>query len=490
MRRKNVKSAPPSTNGGMSSRTMYRSRTSNLTALLYHSGVYRPSEHLLMAVRILVLLAGVGDAALGASGVPDRLDRFRELALTRQSRAETGAEPTADAYREMYALLDEEIVESLASGGPFASPGFLQDRLDAFGDAWGGAMLGVVGVDRLVVGAFQLADAPGVSTVRVYGRLRGEAALLATIHREGQPVVYPATPAPGGAPQFVTAWEGAPTGRGARALRLELARQVGDSVSVVWSTAELFPDGLSARSYSVRPTEIRVRYELRYPGWTPGCEVQTEAEDFFRLVPETGVFTRAGRTYHRAWHRELRAAVARLLEALGRGDPAAGGKTFSVVIPPPNVTAALHWGHALNNTLQDVLVRMKRMDGFNTLWLPGTDHASIAVHVILDRQLAAEGKTRQDIGREAFLERAWRWKEETGGTIIRQLKRLGASCDWSRERFTMDSGLSRAVREAFVRLWEEGLIYRDDYIVNWCPRCQTVLSDLEVEREEDRKSVV
>src|SRR6059036_4038220 len=166
------------------------------------------------------------------------------------------------------------------------------------------------------------------------------------------------------------------------------------------------------------------------------------------------------------------------------GDPAAAGKTFSIVIPPPNVTAALHWGHALNNTLQDVLVRMKRMDGFNTVWIPGTDHASIAVHVILERQLAAEGKTRQDIGREAFLKRAWQWKEATGGTIIRQLKRLGASCDWSRERFTMDPGLSRAVREAFVRLWEEGLIYRDDYIVNWCPRCQTVLSDLEVEREE------
>src|SRR5437867_1754501 len=166
------------------------------------------------------------------------------------------------------------------------------------------------------------------------------------------------------------------------------------------------------------------------------------------------------------------------------GDPAAAGKTFSIVIPPPNVTAALHWGHALNNTLQDVLVRMKRMDGFNTVWIPGTDHASIAVHVILERQLAAEGKTRQDIGREAFLKRAWQWKEETGGAIIRQLKRLGASCDWPRERFTMDPGLSRAVREAFVRLWEEGLIYRDDYIVNWCPRCQTVLSDLEVEREE------
>src|SRR3989442_1984615 len=127
---------------------------------------------------------------------------------------------------------------------------------------------------------------------------------------------------------------------------------------------------------------------------------------------------------------------------------------------------------------------MRRMEGFNTLWLPGTDPASIAVHVILDRQLAAEGKTRHDVGREAFLERAWRWKEETGGAIIRQLKRLGASCDWSRERFTMDPGVSRAVREAFVRLWEDGLIYRDDYIVNCCPRCQTVLSDLEVEREE------
>jgi valyl-tRNA synthetase len=167
-----------------------------------------------------------------------------------------------------------------------------------------------------------------------------------------------------------------------------------------------------------------------------------------------------------------------------RADPARNGKTFSMVIPPPNVTGSLHWGHALNNTLQDVLVRMKRMDGFNTLWVPGTDHAGIAVHVLLDRQLAAEGRTKEDLGREGFLERAWQWKEESGGTIIRQLKRLGASCDWSRERFTMDPGLSRAVREAFVRLWDDGLIYRSDYIVNWCPRCQTVLSDLEVEREE------
>jgi valyl-tRNA synthetase len=159
-------------------------------------------------------------------------------------------------------------------------------------------------------------------------------------------------------------------------------------------------------------------------------------------------------------------------------------KPFTIVIPPPNVTGSLHWGHALVMTLQDVLIRYKRMDGRNALWVPGTDHSGIAVHVILERQLEAEGTNRHDIGREAFLQRAWKWKEESGGTIIRQLKRLGASCDWSREHFTMDEQLSRAVREAFARLYEEGLVYRDDRIVNWCPRCQTVLSDLEVEREE------
>jgi valyl-tRNA synthetase len=159
-------------------------------------------------------------------------------------------------------------------------------------------------------------------------------------------------------------------------------------------------------------------------------------------------------------------------------------KPYCIVIPPPNVTGSLHLGHALNNTLQDILIRYKRMDGYNALWMPGTDHAGIATQYVVERQLAAEGKTKEDLGREAFIARVWTWKEESGGTIIRQLKRLGASCDWERERFTMDPGLSAAVREVFVRLWEEGLIYQGDYIVNWCPRCQTVLSDLEVEREE------
>ncbi len=159
-------------------------------------------------------------------------------------------------------------------------------------------------------------------------------------------------------------------------------------------------------------------------------------------------------------------------------------KTFSIVIPPPNVTGSLHMGHALNNTLQDILVRYKRMCGYDTLWMPGTDHAGIATQNVVEKQLKSEGVTRKDLGRKQFIETVWQWKGKYGGIIIEQLKRLGASCDWDRERFTMDEGLSRAVREVFVRLYEEGLIYKGDYIINWCPRCHTALSDLEVEHEE------
>jgi valyl-tRNA synthetase len=152
---------------------------------------------------------------------------------------------------------------------------------------------------------------------------------------------------------------------------------------------------------------------------------------------------------------------------------------FSLVIPPPNVTGSLHLGHALNNTLQDVLARHKRLQGFNVCWMPGTDHAGIATQVVVERELEAEGKTRHDLGREAFVDRVWEWKARSGARILEQLQALGASCDWARERFTMDPGLSRAVREVFVRLYREKLIYRDVYLVNWCPRCSTVLSDLE-----------
>ncbi len=157
---------------------------------------------------------------------------------------------------------------------------------------------------------------------------------------------------------------------------------------------------------------------------------------------------------------------------------------FSIVIPPPNVTGHLHMGHALNLTLQDVVIRAKRMQGYAALWLPGTDHAGIATQNVVERHLAKEGLHRHTLGREAFLEKVWEWKETYHRRIVEQLKRMGASCDWTRERFTMDEGLSRAVREVFVRLFEEGLIYQGEYIVNWCPRCETALADVEVEYRE------
>ncbi|MEW6409403.1 MAG: valine--tRNA ligase [Nitrospirota bacterium] len=159
---------------------------------------------------------------------------------------------------------------------------------------------------------------------------------------------------------------------------------------------------------------------------------------------------------------------------------------YCIVIPPPNITGSLHMGHALNTILQDTLIRWKRMSGYNTLWLPGVDHAGIATQNVVERQLSEEGTNRQSLGRDRFIERIWKWKEDSGRTIINQLKALGASCDWERERFTMDEGLSRAVKEVFVRLYREGLIYKGNYIINWCPRCRTALSDLEVEHESTK----
>ncbi|MGV7220094.1 MAG: valine--tRNA ligase [Nitrospinales bacterium] len=171
---------------------------------------------------------------------------------------------------------------------------------------------------------------------------------------------------------------------------------------------------------------------------------------------------------------------------LYKADENADGESFSMAIPPPNVTGSLHIGHAFNNTLQDILIRWKRMSGVNTLWQPGTDHAGIATQNVVERQLHAEGTDRKSLGREEFIKRIWKWREESGGTIKKQLVRLGASLDWERERFTMDDGLSRAVREVFVTLYEEDLIYRGDYIINWCPRCLTALSDLEVEHQDKK----
>ena len=159
-----------------------------------------------------------------------------------------------------------------------------------------------------------------------------------------------------------------------------------------------------------------------------------------------------------------------------RASARAAGRVFSLVIPPPNVTGSLHIGHMLEHTEIDVTVRWHRMRGDNTLWLPGTDHAGIATQMVVERKLAEQGIKRRDLGREEFEKRVWEWKAESGDTIKRQMMRLGASCDWTRERFTLDPGLSRAVREVFVRLYEKGLIYRGEYMVNWCPRCHTALS--------------
>ncbi len=167
-----------------------------------------------------------------------------------------------------------------------------------------------------------------------------------------------------------------------------------------------------------------------------------------------------------------------------KADPAREGKVFSIVIPPPNVTGQLHLGHALNVSLQDIIVRTRRMQGFNTLWLPGTDHAGIATQNAVEKDLAKENKNRHLLGREAFVARVWEWRETYGGRILNQLRRLGASCDWSRERFTLDPGLSRAVTKVFVDLYNKGLIYRAKRLINWCPRCETALSDLEVDHKD------
>ncbi|MBQ7242517.1 MAG: class I tRNA ligase family protein, partial [Firmicutes bacterium] len=152
----------------------------------------------------------------------------------------------------------------------------------------------------------------------------------------------------------------------------------------------------------------------------------------------------------------------------------------TIVMPPPNITGQLHMGHALDNTIQDILTRYKRMDGYNALWMPGTDHASISTEVKIVEKMASEGLTKKDITREEFLERAWAWKEEYGGIILKQLRKLGSSCDWDRVRFTMDEGLSKAVVEVFMRLHEKGYIYRGEKLINWCPKCKTTISDAEV----------
>jgi valyl-tRNA synthetase len=184
--------------------------------------------------------------------------------------------------------------------------------------------------------------------------------------------------------------------------------------------------------------------------------------------------------------KESESAIYKLWEDQGlfSAEACPDKKPYTIVIPPPNITGILHMGHALNNTIQDILIRYKKMKGYEALWMPGTDHAGIATQNVVERKLAKEGKKRHDMERDKFIEEIWKWQKEYGGTIIKQLRSLGAACDWRRERFTMDDGLSDAVLEVFIRLYKKGLIYRGNYIINWCPRCQTALSDEEAEHRE------
>lgn len=305
----------------------------SFTRLLYHSRVTRRAR---AATLVMLFLAGSCAVAAGRAA-PDRLDRFRELARSRLGLAElVDPENPTEAYRDIYALLDEEIVESLTSGGVFASLEFLQDRLDGFGEAWGGAHIRLARVGRLLVGAFRLTDGAAGNSVRVYGGLREESALLATMYRDGRPALHALPPGADG-PQFIAAWEGPPSGRGTRELRIDLVRTHADGVRVAWTTASLFPDGLYARSYAVRPPDIRLRYELHYPGWIPGCEGQTEQEDVYRVVPGPTGVTRIARQQHNAWHRDLHVTVSGLFAALAAGDDTA----LASVVPDRDLRARL-----------------------------------------------------------------------------------------------------------------------------------------------------
>lgn len=287
-------------------------------------------------VGLVCLLPGPPPRAAGPT--VDRLDRFRELAragLTTTVAA--GAEPVHRLDRELYELLDGEIVDSLASGGVFASEAFLQDRLDAFNEAWGGAALRVIKTGQVVVAAVRLADPTGASSVRVYGGGRGVAALLAAIERDASPTLYPMPAAAGGGAQFAVLWEGPTSGRGTTPVRVDLVRQTGAAVETVWSTADLLGDDLETWSYALHGSELSLRYELRYAGWVPGCEGQTEQEDLYRYVPARGTFALAERRLHQAWHRQFHAAVDRFFAALRAGD----ARRLARLVPDPRVRAGL-----------------------------------------------------------------------------------------------------------------------------------------------------
>jgi hypothetical protein len=269
----------------------------------------------------------------------DRLDRFRELAGSRLAALELQG-LSDDGLREIDALLDEELIENLNSGPLFASKEFLQERLDAFGQAWGGSTLRALnlGGEGLTVGVFQLSPSGYGNSVRIYARRDGRFELAQVIRDQGIPLLFELPSARSGAGQFLLAWVGPQSGRGSTALRVDLWRHQERTVRSVWSTAALFRDGLFATGFQVRGQAVTIRYEVRYPGWKPGCDGQTEEEDLYRYLPERHTFGLAGRRTINGWHRELHSrAVSRLLQALASGDHGA----LARLVPDPTVRARL-----------------------------------------------------------------------------------------------------------------------------------------------------
>jgi hypothetical protein len=290
-----------------------------LTSLLYHKAVRGAAPRIAVGSLLAVaLLAPVSTAPAMGISPADRLDRFRELA----GRIDPGV---GGPLGEVYALLDGEVVESLAGGGVFASPAFVRERLEAFAEAWGGLSISLLALERSTVAAFSFTELPHGSTVRVYGRTPGGAVLRAALAEDGWPIVQSLPPGGAGARQFLVTWEGTPASDGTRPLLFEVVREDAAGVRVTWNSSTLFPEGLTARWYVVRGREMTVRHAAHYPGWTPGCEGQTEYEDVYRMPAAASTFVRASRRQLNGWHREVHAVAERLFAALARGDRASVG---------------------------------------------------------------------------------------------------------------------------------------------------------------------
>lgn len=279
-------------------------------------------------------LAWLAPAAVGGEAA-DRLDRFRQLAAARLGALElSGHDLSAEGLREIYALLDDEIVENLASGSLFASEAFLQERLDAFNEAWGGAAFRILVLPGSVaVGGFQLSPGGQGNSVRIYTR----DGLARAIHREGVPVLQEMPATRTGEPQFLAAWSGPQSSRGSTAFRLELWRRQGEAVRLAWSTDALGADGLLVSGFSLRGQEVSFRYEVRYPGWKPGCDGQTEHEDLYRYVPARESFALARRRVHNGWHREFHADLAGFLRSLNARD----ARALAQLVPDGSLRARL-----------------------------------------------------------------------------------------------------------------------------------------------------